>query len=298
MATEQIFDHLAFTFRQMDGNQCSLEELAEKADVILNDVSPIALENAMLTRGVLIRNGIASAYEGHEFKTTVATQFRKFVQRAAEVIDLADAPIMPSDLIGMVGLVEGAIPLSSMSLHLKKVGIWFIPGVGYWHKRHYVNENGILFGTKPGSEQAKAVYDAFKEYGWPMTALDLEAATRGKVTRRYVIGAVKRPWPDIISAGYGLYVPAGASRRVGFPMSKNIAQAFLELQEDEVIDSKDNTRMFRMCDLLQNMGYGVTRHSSTTRDGKQRRTAYFKLNDAGRRALNSIASNRKPDDEF
>lgn len=298
MAVEATLDHLAFTFRKLGVKTISLEQLAEKADVTLFDISPDALRNAMLQRGVLIKDGKASAYDGHDFQVTVAASFRRFVERALDIIENSLEPVTAVELIGMVGLVEGAMPLSSMSHHLRKVGIWHIPGVGFWHRRHYVDGNGILYGARPGSEQSGAVMEAFKEYGWPMTAEDIEATTRGKVTRRYVTQAVKRPWPDILSIGYGLYVPAGAARRAGLPISRNLAKAFLDLDPDELIDSKDNTRMFRLCDLLQRMGYGISKPSSTVRDGKQRRTVYFKLNDTGRKALSELVGKKKPDDEF
>jgi len=298
MDNDATFDHLAFTMRKLAWTQCSLEDLAEKADVNLMGMSAIALRNAMLMRGYRIHEGLVTLYDGHKFKATVAVSFKKFVKRAAEIIDAAGAPIMPADLVGMVGLVEAAIPVAQMTFHLNKVGIWLIPGVGYWHKRHYVDQRGILYGSVTTSEQARRVNEAFQEYGWPMTAYDLEAATHGKVSSRYFQDEVKRPWPEVISVGWGLYVPAGAARRVGFPMSKNIAQAFLDLGVDEVVDSKDNTRMYRMCSLLQRAGYGVSRTSNTVRNGSQRRIRYFKLNQTGRKALTSLLDNRKRKDEY
>lgn len=298
MTDGTTFDHLAYTFRAMDVGQCSLEQLAEKAKVNLFDVTPITLRNAMLFRGIEIENGIASLYEGHDFKDTITLGYKKFCQRAAEIVEVADEPVPAVDLIALVGFAEAAIPLSTMSRHLKKVGIWFIPGLGYWHKRQFVDQDGNIYGRKTDNAQAAALVEAFKEYGWPMTAIDLEAATSGVVTRRYVTHAVRRPWPDIVSVGYGLYVPAGAARRVGFPVSTNVARAILDLEPSEVLDSKDNTRMYRLCDLLRRFRYGVVRRSNTVRDGKQRRIAYFKLNDTGRRALNAVALSKKPDDEF
>ena len=298
MAVEATLDHLAFTFRKLGVKTISMESLTEKADVTLHDISPEALQNAMLPRGVLIKDGKASAYDGHDFQVTVAASFRRFVERALDIIENSLDPVSATDLIGMVGLVEGAMPLSSMSYQLRKVGIWHIPGIGYWHRRHYVDDNGVLYGARPGSAQSGAVMEAFKLYGWPMTAADLEATTKGAVTRRYVAQAVKRPWPDIISVGYGLYVPAGAARRAGMPISRNLAKAFLEMEPDEAIDAKDNTRMFRLCDLLQQMGYGISKPSSTVRDGKQRRTVYFKLNDTGRKALSDMIGKKKPEDDF
>lgn len=295
---DELFDHLVYTFRRLGVTQISLEELAEKGDVHIATIDKEAMRNALLYRGYEIKDGLVRAYEGHGYKTTVSMAFRKFSERAAEIIDTAGAPIMPADLVRMVGLVEARVPLSAMTYHLKKVGVWFIPGIGYWHKRHFVDERGVLYGHSVNDKQSMALYDAFKEYGWPMTAIDLDAATNGVVTSQYLKSATARSWPDIISVGYGLYVPAGAARRVGFPMSKNLAEAFIDLKYTEVIDSLDNRRMYRMCDLLQKMGYGVTRRSNTVRDGKQRRTAFFKLNETGRKALSGLLVNRKPQDEF
>lgn len=279
--------------------QCSLETLAEKANVkIPASIEEFGFRNAMMIRGVLVKDGFCRKYEGHEFKDTIAVGFKKFSARAVEIVEQADAPVPAVDLIAMVGMSEGAMPLGSLKRYLRRVGIHFIPGLGYWHKKHFIDAGGTIYGKRTGAKYREHILEAFQTYGWPLTNVDIEAATHGRVSRNYVVMAAKQPWPDMVSIKYGLYVPAGAARRAGVPMSRNIAEALLDLSPDEALDAKDNTRMYRLCHLLHEMGYGIARHTNTRRDGKARRLAYFTLNETGRRRLNDVIGRKKPEDEF
>lgn len=299
MVDEATLDHLAFSFRQLAVKQCSLEVLARQADMKISaELEELAFRNAMMIRGVLVEHGMCKVYEGHDFKDTIPTAFRKFSARAVEIVEMEDAPVPAAELIARIGMSEGAMPLGALRRNLQRVGLNFIPGLGYWHKKHFIDAAGTIYGKQPGSKRREAMLAAFQSYGWPLTNVDIQAATRGYVSRHYVVMTAKQPYPDILSIGYGLYVPAGAAKRAGVPMSKNIARAFLELDPGEAIDAKDNTRMYRMCKLLHEMGYGLARYSNTRLDNKQRRIAYFTVNKTGRRRLKDVVGRKKPADEF
>lgn len=297
-----IYDYMAARFRAAEVQSMPLDELLEYAEqegyAEIWEVPRAPITSAMRVRGLDVKNGVVSLpTNGVDFFDPVMTDYREFQDACVRVMKEAEHPLSPPDLIARTGLSDAAVPLSTMQHYLRRVGIHFLPGVGYWKYPQYTDDTGRIVTRRIKSERIEALIDYFQHQGWPIAGKEAERQTKGLVTSRFLVrNAVASSGKLVSGIGSGLYVPLDRAKDGPIPMSRNIAEALLSLSPDHIIDDKDHLRLFRIALMLERQGLASLKRSRTNRDRVRRQTIRLTLKDAGRAMLEKIA--RKQADEF
>jgi hypothetical protein len=298
-----IYDFMAERFRALGDPTCKLERIIADAEhagyVDLWEMPRQGIVNAMRARGIVVANGIMSLpeFEGDHFDP-VKTDYAEFVTAAKRIIAEAEYPIDTLDLVEATGLATAAAPLATMRHYLRKEGVHYLPGVGYWRHPQFTTKSGRIISRHCRSERTQALLDYFEVSGWPIAGPDAERETGGLVTSRFLArhATTEESARMVQGIGSGLYVPMGQDKRQALPMSHNVAKALLELSPEEIIDDKEHLRLFRLALILERKGFATTKKSRTTRGGVRRQTARVALTEAGRKMIEKIA--RLARDEF
>lgn len=298
MATEAEFDRLIETFRALQVESLALEDLAEKANVNLWTTEKLAIVQALAVRGYSCAGMIVRPIDPGELTLPDRTTFDEFLSVAKRIMAEATVPIPGPDLVGMCGLAKTSIPMGSLAFHLKRIGIHYIAGIGFWRSPQYIDSSGRMYARRGKSEKIGQALRLFKEYGWPLTGRDLEALSEGEVSSRFISKHAARAAPDIISVGHGLFVPAAAHSRTRLPMAPSVAKHLLAIGPREYIDGYDSRRFYRIVDWLEGQGLVEASRSTTTRDGIFRRRVRFRWTDAGQEAVREVIARALPNDEF
>jgi hypothetical protein len=302
MNLDQIFDDMARRFAEADRDAVPIEEIIKQtADAGIGDAwtcSKQAMTNAMRVRGIDVRSGmLCRADDDREHFEPVMTDYMEFRQAAKRAIQEAGYPIDTMDLANRTGLNHSAIPLVSMSIHLRKEGIHFLPGVGYWTAPSYTDPSGRIVSRRCRSERAQALIECFETLGWPLVGRDVERHTNGLVTSRFLTTyAADSGRATVAGLGGGLYVPADKRDSAVIPMSRNVALAMQSLEPETMIDDQDGLRLFRLATLFERKGLATVRKSRSSRGGKRVQTARIEYNKAGLQVLERVT--RQTADEF
>ena len=146
-------------------------------------------------------------------------------------------------------------------------------------------------------KRVRSIMRYFDSHGWPVAGRDAERDTAGIVSSRflarYSTGGGRQ---HVLALGAGLYAPVDKAGTDPVPVSRDVAQAVLALEADEVIDDHDHLRLFKLAMILERKGLATIRKSRTTRAGIRRQTIRLALNEAGRSMLEARA--RLAKDEF
>lgn len=297
-----MFDDMAARFKARGQLSVPIEQIvAETADAGFGDpwgYSAQTLANGLRSRGLVIRSGkIEQDKEPLEHYDPVLTDFDDFLAAARRVIDEAEYPLDPMDLANRTGLISTSIPYATMKAHLKKIGIHFIPGLGYWRAAQYTDPSGRIVSRHCRTERVGALLSVFEKQGWPITGQEAERHTNGLVTSRfltrYAAGAGQNTLAGI---GAGLFVPRDKASDKGLPMSANVATALLALTPDTMIDDTDHLRLFRIAMILERRGLATIRKSRSSRSRVRVQTMRVTLTDAGRKMIQKVL--RRGRDEF
>lgn len=274
---DSIYDFVADRFRALEATEYTLERLlldAEQAGYFdAWDIPRVAMAGALRMRGLELKDGIVSLphIEGEHFDP-IATDFAEFKKAAARVINEAAMPIPTHEFIGMLGLQRAAIPMASMRQVLTAEGIHHLPGAGYWKSPQYTHPDGWTVSKRIRSKRAEALNELIEQHGWPIVGLDAEQLTGGLVTSRFLSQYAYSGHGFIRGIGSGLYVPADKWAADTIPMSRNVADALLDIDETTKLDDKDHLRLFRICLRAEKLGWATIKLSRTTRDRIRRQT--------------------------
>lgn len=300
-AHEALYDHIARLYQERGNGVVHLEELIEQAArdgfEIVWSVSRQAIINALLVRDIDATGPTVEPVKDIvENYDPVATDFAEFTAAAAQIMKTAEYPIDALDLISMTGLATTAVPMSALALYLRRVGIYFIPGVGYWRSAQYVDPSGRIIAPKIRGARMRELFSYFETHGWPVAGPDIERDTAGLVTSRFMARQGAASDSPIIGIGCGLYILADKATPDGLSMSRNVALSLLALTDDVIIDDKDHLRLYRLALIMERKGLATVKKSRTTRGGVRRQTARLSINPEGRALLESYA--RLAKDEF
>lgn len=295
---DTIYDFMAARFRALGEPVYSLERVlldAEQAGYTdIWEMPKSGIANAMRVRGIEVANGIMSLpqLDGEHFDP-VATDFADFKAAAHRVLAQVVMPVPTHDFIGMLGLQRSAIPLAGMRSVLLDQGIHHLPGVGYWRSPQYTSPDGWTVSKRIRSVRINALNELFEQHGWPIVGKDAEQITEGVVTSRFIAIYAARNMGIVRSIGVGLYVPSDKWADKTIPMSRNVADALLDIDGTTQIDDKDHLRLFRIGLLAVKLGWATARKSRTTRDRIRRQTMVLKWTEEGinqlRRAVKRTA---------
>jgi hypothetical protein len=302
--TEAMFDDMAARYEARGLPAVAVEEIiAETAEAGFLDPwtfsSTATLANGLRVRGLVIKSGMIEREDAApvENYNPVLTDFEEFTKAAKRVIDEAEYPVDAMDLATRTGLASEAIPYATMKTHLRRVGIWFIPGLGYWRAPQYTDPSGRIVSKHVRSERIKALLECFETQGWPITGVDAERHTGGKVTSRFLSRYAAGSGSETVKGiGSGLFVPADKLTKAGLPMSANVAAALAKLDPETVIDDLDHLRLFRIAMIMERRGLATIRKSRSSRSRKRIQTMRVTLTDAGKKMVDKIA--RRGRDEF
>lgn len=302
MTANLMFADMAARFEARGLPAVAVEEIIrETADAGFGDpwgYSPVSLANGLRPHGLAIRSGMIEREDAPaENYNPVLTGFDEFTKAAKRVVDEAEYPVDAMDLATRTGLVSTSIPYATMKTHLAKVGVHFIPGLGYWSAPQYTDPSGRIVSKHMRTERVGQMLSTFEKQGWPITGQDAERHTGGVVTSRfmsrYAAGAGAQ---TIKGIGAGLFVPADKLGDGPVPMSPNVAAALLALDPETVIDDHDHLRLFRLAMILERHELATIRKSRTSRSRVRIQTARVTLNEAGKKMVEKIA--RRGRDEF
>lgn len=292
-------ERLAKKFEDLGGNPVKVETLLDDADIEVwntkREKISLALSRFMLT----IQNGEVRRIERREFKNTVKTSFEEFMIGAKAVARTITEPVTLDIVLSMIGINSSAIPRIGLNSYMKKCGLHFIEGVGYWTEEQYANDDGQIWTTKRRGEKALIVLEALRQYGWPICGAEVERASMGEVTSQYIaVIATSQKSRMIKSIGNaGLYVPVGAISRHPFPISERVAQTILKaLKCQTKITNGEFPLMYKLGFALAKIDYVTLKQTTVFRNGRRQRCIQLELTQHG---FQMLAGSKKPDkDEF
>lgn len=267
---DTIYDFMADRFRAMDATEYSLDRIlldAEQAGYTdIWEMPRAGIVNAMRIRGIEVANGVMALpqIDGEHFDP-IATDFAEFKAAARRIMAEASMPVPTHEFIGMLGLQRSAIPLASMRKVLYDEGIHHLPGVGYWRAPQYTHPDGWTVSKRIRSARAIRLNELIETHGWPIVGLEAEQITNGLVTSRFISLYASQQHAMLKGIGSGLYVPTDKWEPDTIPMSRNVADALLDIDEGMKIDDKDHLRLFRICLRAQKLGWATLHMSRTTR---------------------------------
>uniref|UniRef100_UPI00262DE12B hypothetical protein n=1 Tax=uncultured Paraglaciecola sp. TaxID=1765024 RepID=UPI00262DE12B len=233
-AHNMIYDFLADRFRGLGSEPIALEKLLMDAEQDgfgeVWEIDRHGMANALTARGLRLEDGtvMLPQIDGENFDPVI-TSYEKFAERATDVMKGQTVPLLTEELVSLTGLHRAAIPYSNMQTILAKVGIHFIPGIGYWRHPQYTLQDGSIVSKRFRSLRLQKLMNVFKRQGWPITGPDCLDMTGGFVTSRYLVRQAAEAHPKIASIGSGLYVPIDQAENSKIPMSKNVVTAVMEI---------------------------------------------------------------------
>lgn len=265
---ETLYDFMARRFRAMARPTYPLERIIQDAEeegfVDVWDMPHHGIHNAMRKRGLEVANGLLSLPEiGGENFDPIADDYAEFKKIAKTVMKESDVPLSAGDLVERCGLSRAAVPLADMKRHLRKVGIHFIEGVGYWKHSQYVMPDGRILSRRCRSERVEALNRHFERHGYPVVGPDIERATSGLVTSRFLTLMANQTTPPVVSVGSGLYIPTGVETGV-LPLSRQTAAMMLAVEPGMRITDNDALLIFRIASMMERKGLARIKRSRTT----------------------------------
>ncbi len=282
-----VYEFIAAEYRKSGDTHIELNDLLIKAaDEGYGEVWQISkhgMANALAARGLELKNGVIHLprYEGGNFDPVV-TDYEEFLEAAKEVMDGQTQPLETMELVSLTGLTRAAVPLNTLASKLQRIGVYFIPGVGYWNSPSYTLENGKVLTRRCRSDRLAGLLNLFEIHGWPIAGRDAEAWSNGLVTSRFMTIAANQPHARIAGIGSGLYVPVDRAADKPLPMTPNIADKLLELDMKTLVRDKPEVRFFRILKVLERLGIVKAKHSRSTHDGKRCQSIRAKLTKPGR----------------
>jgi|GEM_PF-4213012 len=299
---EDIYDFLAEAFRSQDRPQVDygyMMDLAEKEGHLdVFEIPKGAMANAMKVRGVKVVDGLFQypSVDGLTFDPA-EEGYDPFLKAAKKAVGNAEYPLPTDELLQRCGAHSSAAPLTLLKHHLKRVGVHWLPGVGYWRAPQYTNKSGRIVSKRLKSERTQAMIDAFEKNGWPLSGKDIEKHTGGIATTKYISNYVKRAGEALVaSIGYGLYVPADLKGTSTIPMSANVADLVRGIDVEQIIDDKEDHQVYRIMLLASKFGYVKLKKSRTTRSGVRCQTIRIKWTQKGRDFMKEAS--KRTSDEF
>jgi hypothetical protein len=295
LITDAEFDALADAMKRSNALTLPIEELCRIASVDIWDTPKQALANGLMVRGVVVKKGEARLYEGPEFEPVGEPDFREFIKAAKRVVNEAGRPVSIGDIVSASGIVSIAPSIEHMTM--RKAGLHFIPGLGYWKAEQYIAPDGTLYWREYRSTKINALMEAFRQYGWPLHSSDIEALTNGEVKRDNLVTIKNGAASNVIhSVAHGLYVPIAAAIQVGAPISKNMAAVVMRLHPRERVMRDANMRLYRVLVWLGREKYGDCRETHARLQRGLRYYCTFRLSDKGERQLRRVLGKREQDE--
>lgn len=296
-----IYDFMADRFRELDSQPIELEKLLMDAEREgfgeIWDMDKHGMANALQARGLVLLSGTVKLpdVEGTPFDPVV-TGYDDFTKRAQDIMASQTVPLEADEIVSLVGLQRAAIPFSNMKFHLKKVGIHYIPGVGYWRYPQYTLEDGTFVSKRCRSERKAQLVEVFRKHGWPITGRDATVWSEGFVTSRYLVKQAQINHARISGLGSGLYVPRDQTERWRIPMSRNVVERILSIDPRELIRDKPELRIFRILLLMERKGMATLARSRSSVGNERCQTLRAKLTKEGRETLERMSQSSQ--DEF
>lgn len=297
MSTDATINAISEAFWNASKPAVPLEDLLNAADAEAWDMPKETLATALAVRGLTLANGMVSETGDAAPLEPVKADYSVFLRRAREAVEIAEQPLSAAELIGMTGLSTEAVPAASMAHHLRTVGVFFIPGAGYWRNPQYASERGEVWYARFTSKKLRRVMELFKDHGWPLAGADIERLTAGEVTSRFMsVEAHRTKFAAVRSMGGGLFIPTGAAVRSGIPMTHNVAAAILDINPREGVARDDDVRLYKIAAVLERHNLAKVKYTTTTRGGRRVRLVYVDLTEHGYRTLRKI--DKRSNDEF
>lgn len=297
-----LYDFIAARMLELDEPSRSIEQLFEDAEQIgffdAWDIDRRGLSNAMKARGFVVSGGMIKFPEdsdGQAF-SPIATDYETFIGKARQVLQEVGKPLSALELHERCDLVSAAMPGGRLKSIMLKNGFYYIRGAGYWTAPQFTMPNGLMLSNRIKSRRVGAIIEAFHSHGWPICGAEIADITKQLVTSSYLVKYALRPGSRVIGIGSGLYVPADLADEKPFAMSPNIVAAIIAVQPGDLIDDKDNTKLFRIGLLMERKGMATATISRSIRGGVRVQTMRIKLLPKGERILSHKIKN--PIDAF
>jgi hypothetical protein len=299
---DEIYDFMAGRFREIGRPQVSMDAILSEVEAEgFIDVWQIprgSIANAMKLRGLEVGSGSLRLpkHEGEHFDP-VETDYAEFKAAAKRIMAEAEYPLQMGELIDRTGLHAAAAPLSAMQYHLKQVGIFWLPGTGYWRHPQYTDPSGRSVSKRIRSDRVEKLVSLFEEHGWPISGKEAEQWTSGVVTSRFMTRYANQAGSSRIKGiGSGLYVPVDKAEEGRLPMSRNVVEAVAGIDDGAILDDKDTHRLFRIMLVAERLAWVSLKRSRTTRDRTRRQTIKVRWTDEGRRNIARLTKDTA--DEF
>lgn len=296
-ATEFQFDQIANAFYEKGKATIPLEEILRDLDLWQWDVKAKALTSALAMRGLTLINGELSATGDAASFIPVKTGFDAFIRAAKNALDMVERPVPAAELIGMTGLASEAVP-EHLAYHLRRVGIYHIPGVGYWRHPQYATTRGELLASSPKSKIGTRIVETFQLHGWPLAGEEIEKLTAGEVTSRTMSQQTQKgPNRVALTLGNSLFIPAGvvATDSQPIPMTANVVEIIMDHPQTVPIFREDNVKLYKLAFLLAKHNMAVIREHWERRGGRQSRAVTMALTEDGRQIIAGMDKRRKDD---
>lgn len=299
-ATEHQFDQIANAFYEKGSATVPLETILRELDIWEWGVPKKVATTALATRGLTLKNGEISETGDAAPLLPVASGFEPFLRAAKDAIEMVEKPVSAPELIGMTGLATEAIPSESLAYHLRRVGIYYIPGAGFWRYPQFATPKGELWATTPRSKQGKRIMDTFRDHGWPLAGEEVERITAGEVSSRFMSQqAHKRNHRLVAGVGNSLFVPAGvaATADMPVPVTHNVVAAILDHSPAAPLYRDADVKLYKLASILARHGLATVKQGWSRRHGRQTRIVFMELTEAGFRTLSGL-DKRTRKDEF
>jgi hypothetical protein len=288
--TADIYDYIASRHAELGGVPQPVEHMLDDAEKFeFHDVFNLdrhGLANAMKARGLIYRDGMISAPEpepGEPIPPADVTA--QFIAACGLIFTTAQSPVDTPDLIRRTGVT----PPPRMTAALKRAGLHYIKGAGWWTAPQYTTPEGKLLSRRIPSERLAAAVAAFENHGWPLTGSDLERLTKGIVTQRWIDGYMRKPIAEFFSAGHGLglYAPADQRSQKPFPITANVATMMIGNSDGRLLNNIEHTHAYKLALLLSRHDMATVKRSRTPIEKTAVSTVRVKLTAAGLAFLKS-----------
>lgn len=299
-ATEHTFNAIANAYYEQGRATVPLEEILRSLDLWEWTVPKKVLKDALAVRGLTLANDEISETGDTAPLIPVKTGYEAFIRAAKDAIEMVEKPVSAGELIGMTGLATEAVPAESLAYHLRRAGIYYIPGVGFWRYPQFATVRGELLATPGRSKKARRIAEAFKEHGWPLAGEEVERITAGEVSSRFMSQqAHKKAHRMVATIGNSLFVPAGiaATSDMPVPVTHNVVAAILDHSPSKPLFRDEDVKLYKLAAVLARHGLATVRQGWSRRHGRQTRIVFMELTETGHRLLTGL-DRRTRKDEF
>lgn len=298
--TEGNLDRIAHWFHEQNKEVVTLDDALKALEIWTLDVGREVLRNAFTARGVTYASGELRRPAPFVETAPPKADYLPFVNAAKDIIDMAVKPVSVADLITHGGLVSTAVPPSNtLGHHLKRAGVHFIPGIGYWKHPQYITAAGEILMAAPRSKKSRRMMDTFIAHGWPLAGEEIERLTNGEVTSRFMTKQSHIKGARLVkSLRGGLFVPAMTTTTADMPipMTHDMAEAILSNNPSEPIYRSENVTLYKMAGLLARHRMATVKEGWGIRNGRRQRKAFMELTEAGHASLKGLDRRARKDD--